>query len=50
MLETDQKLAGIDSTLPATQTNAAGSVTVWFGPNVPAGQEGNWIQTMPGKG
>lgn len=27
-----------------------GSVTVWFGPNAPAGQEGNWVQTMPGKG
>jgi hypothetical protein len=27
-----------------------GSVTVWFGPNAPAGQEGNWVQIRPGKG
>jgi hypothetical protein len=25
-------------------------VTVWFGPKAPAGQENNWVQTMPGKG
>ena len=24
-------------------------MTVWFGPEAPAGQEGNWVQTMPGK-
>ncbi len=50
MLETDQKLAGLDSTLPAVKANADGSVTVWFGPKAPAGQEGNWVQTTPGKG
>ena len=49
-LETDQKLAGLDSTLPALKKNADGSVTVWFGPQAPAGQEGNWVQTRPGKG
>ncbi len=49
-LETDQKLAGLDSTLPDVKANADGSVTVWFGPKAPAGQEGNWIQTWPGKG
>ena len=31
-------------------TNADGSATIYFGPKAPAGQEGNWIQTMPGKG
>ena len=50
MLETDQKLAGLDSTLPGLKKNADGSVTVWFGPKAPAGQEGNWVQTMPGQG
>ena len=50
MLETDQKLAGIDSTLPTMKKNADGSATIWFGPKAPAGQEGNWVQTMPGKG
>jgi hypothetical protein len=24
--------------------------TVWFGPKAPKGHEGNWVQTMPGKG
>lgn len=50
LLETDQKLAGLDSTLPAVKANADGSVTVWFAPKAPAGREGNWVQTMPGKG
>lgn len=49
MLETDQKLAGLDSNNPAVQANADGSYTMWFGPKAPAGHEGNWIQTMPGK-
>jgi hypothetical protein len=49
MLETDQKIAGIDSYQPI-QKNADGSVTVWFGPKAPAGQESNWVQTMPNKG
>ena len=50
-LETDQKAAGIDSTMsPTPKTNADGSTTVWFGPKAPAGQEANWVQTWPGKG
>src|SRR5215510_647009 len=50
LLPTDQKMAGVDSTIPGIQTNPDGGVTVWFGPNAPAGQEKNWVQTMPGKG
>jgi len=49
MLETDQKLAGIDSNQKGMKPNADGSYSVWFGPKPPAGQEGNWVQTMPGK-
>jgi hypothetical protein len=31
--------------------NPDGSTTVYFGPGKPAGvSDGNWIQTMPGKG
>ena len=32
------------------KVNADGSVDVYFGPKMPAGQEKNWIQTVPGKG
>jgi len=49
MLETDQKLAGLDSLNPSVKPNADGSYTMWFGPQAPKGREGNWIQTMPGK-
>jgi hypothetical protein len=50
MLETDQQLAGLDSNQKGIKKNADGSVTVWFGAKAPAGQESNWVQTMPGKG
>ena len=30
--------------------NADGSVDVYFGPEMPPGQEKNWIQTVPGRG
>jgi hypothetical protein len=50
LLETDQKSAGVDSTLPGLKTNTDGSVTVWFAPKPPSGQEHNWVQTMPEKG
>ncbi len=49
MLETDQKLADLDSNNPSVKANADGSYTMWFGPKAPQGHEGNWIQTMPGK-
>ncbi|WP_295587995.1 DUF1214 domain-containing protein [uncultured Lamprocystis sp.] len=50
LLPTDQKLAGIDSTLPDIKKNADGGATVWFGPKPPPGEETNWVQTMPDKG
>jgi len=50
MLETDQKLAGIDSNQASIKKSADGSVTVWFSPKAPPGQESNWVQTIPGKG
>lgn len=49
MLQTDQKLAGLDSNGKAVKANADGSYTVWFGPKAPEGHEGNWVQTRPGK-
>jgi len=50
ILETDQKAAGLDSNSPDVKANADGSYTVYFGPEAPKGKEGNWVQTMPGKG
>jgi len=50
LLETDQKRAGVDSTLPDIKKAADGSVTIWFAPKPPTGHETNWVQTMPGKG
>lgn len=50
MLETDQKSAGIDSNNPEVKPNEDGSYTIWFGPQAPEGHEGNWVQTLPGKG
>ena len=50
LLPTDQKLAGLDSKQPGLKANPDGSVSVWFGPKAPAGREGNWVQTLPGKG
>lgn len=32
------------------KVNADGSVDVYFGPQMPPGQEKNWIRTVPGKG
>jgi hypothetical protein len=50
LLPTDQKLAGVDSTVPGIRMNPDGGVTIWFGAKAPAGQERNWVQTMPGTG
>lgn len=50
LLATDQKLAGIDSTVAGIRMNDDGGVTIWFGPTAPSGHESNWVQTMPGKG
>lgn len=50
LLETDQRPAGVDSLSKSLKLNTDGSATVWFAPTPPKGQEGNWVQTMPGKG
>lgn len=49
LLETDQKTAGLDSNSKDLKANSDGSYTVYFGPSAPAGNEGNWVQTRPGK-
>lgn len=49
-LQTDQRLPSTGSQNPDMKKNADGSYDVYFGPKAPAGQEGNWVQTVPGKG
>jgi hypothetical protein len=34
----------------APAQNADGSTDLFFGPTAPAGKEGNWLATVPGKG
>ncbi|MEE4270197.1 MAG: DUF1254 domain-containing protein [Thermoanaerobaculales bacterium] len=50
MLETDQRLAGLDSTLPGVTPDEDGAYTIWFGPDAPEGHEDHWVQTIRGKG
>jgi hypothetical protein len=54
MLQTPQRFprAGSQSyPSPAAVADADGSTTIYFGPTKPAdAKDGNWIQTMPGKG
>jgi hypothetical protein len=49
MLQTDQQFPGIDNNQRGLKQNADGSYDVYFGPKAPAGQEANWIQSVPGK-
>ena len=49
MLQTDERFPGIDNNRPGMIKNADGSFEVYFGPKAPAGQENNWVQSVPGK-
>ena len=48
-LQTDQRLPSTGSQNPNIKKNTDGSYDVYFAPKAPAGQEGNWVQTIPGK-
>jgi hypothetical protein len=50
MIQTDQAHPSVSSQDKGFKTNADGSVDVYFGPEAPAGEEHNWVQTIPGKG
>src|SRR5207247_6743753 len=50
MLQTDQQFPAVGSETKGIMINPDKSVDVYFGPKAPAGQEQNWIQTIPGKG
>ena len=49
ILRSDQAFPSV-STYTGPQPNPDGSIDIWFGPKSPVGREGNWIQTVPGKG
>ncbi len=50
LIATDQDRAAVRSHMDNPQANADGSYDLYFGPKAPAGKEGMWIKTIPGKG
>jgi hypothetical protein len=50
MLQTDRPMPGIGSQSGTVQASRDGSTRIYFGPTAPKGPEGNWVQTVPGKG
>ena len=50
MLQTDQQGPSVSSQNKGLKVNADGSVDVYFDPKAPAGEENNWVQTVPKKG
>jgi hypothetical protein len=49
-IQTDQDKGALRSLFELKNLGDAKSVDLYFGPNAPAGQEGRWIKTIPGKG
>jgi hypothetical protein len=49
-LQTSQPYPSKNNKRNELDTNADGSVDLYFGPHAPAGKEKNWIQTVRGKG
>jgi hypothetical protein len=49
LLATGQPFPTVGSQDKGIKKNKDGSYDVYFGPTAPKGQEGNWLQTMPGK-
>ncbi len=49
MLQTSQLFPSVGSQSKGFQKNPDGSYDVYFAPKAPAGKEGNWLQTLPGK-
>jgi hypothetical protein len=49
MLQTDQRFPSVSSQKAGLVVNPDSSVDVHFGPEASAGEEANWVQTVPGK-
>jgi len=48
-LQTDQQFPTLGSQNKGIEKNADGSYDIYLAPEPPAGKEGNWLQTVPGK-
>jgi hypothetical protein len=49
-IQIDQAKAALRSLFELKDKAGSSPVDLYFGPKAPAGQEGQWIQTIPGKG
>ena len=49
-LQTSNPYPTLGSQTKGVKQNDDGSYEVWFGPKAPKGKEGNWLETVPGKG
>lgn len=50
LLRTDNPYPSVNSLSKAVRAEANGDTVIHFGPRAPGGREGNWIQTVPGRG
>ena len=48
-LQTSQRFPTVGSQSDGIKKNADGSFDLYFAPKAPAGKEGNWLATVPGK-
>lgn len=49
LLQTSQTFPTVGSQDKGVEKNADGSYDIYFAPKAPAGKEGNWLETVPGK-
>jgi hypothetical protein len=49
-IQTDQGKSALRSLVELKDVATKGATDLYFGPNAPAGKEGRWIKTTPGKG
>jgi hypothetical protein len=49
-IQTHQGKAALRSLFELKSASEANSIDLYFGPRAPSGKEGQWIQTIPGKG
>ncbi|MGW6547766.1 DUF1254 domain-containing protein [Streptomyces massasporeus] len=50
LLRTDMPYPSVNSLSGAVRSEDNGDTVLHFGPTAPEGREGNWVQTVPGKG